>query len=204
MAMGLYRGVNNVARKVTKIYRGVSNVARKVTKGYRGVSNVARQFFSSRLYLYNNGDKCTDNSGGWTYVKYLNSGYLDSNTSITYNSDHMTMFAIHTGNRKNGDSSLYTKNKIDLSKYSKLCIKVSGYCHGTDISEASACVFNTLPTTYNKATFHKLLRINSDYQTILTIDISNINISCNIGFWVYAVSGNKDAKINIHEVWLEE
>lgn len=45
MAMGEYRGVSNVARKITKEHRGVSNVARQITKAYRGVSNVARQYF---------------------------------------------------------------------------------------------------------------------------------------------------------------
>ena len=155
------------------------------------------------FYLYKNGNMCTENSGGWQYVKYLNSGYLDGNTSITYNSDRMTMFAIHTGNKGNGDSSLYTKNKIDLSKYSKLCIKASGYCYGTDISDALACVFNTLPTPNNKSTYYKILQINIDNPSFFTIDISDINIECSIGFWVYAVSGKKDAKIDIYEVWLE-
>lgn len=155
------------------------------------------------FYLYKNGNMCTENSGGWEYVKYLNSGYLDGNTSITYNSDRMTMFAIHTGGNRNGDSAVYTKNRIDLSKYSKLCIKASGYCYGTDISDANAVIFGTLPSTYSKSTYHRLLRINIDYPYIFTMDISDINIACNIGFWVYAVSGKKDAKIDIYEVWLE-
>lgn len=155
------------------------------------------------FYLYKYGNMCTENSGGWEYVKYLARGYLDGNTSITYNSDCMTMFAIHTGGGNNGDSSLYTKNKIDLSKYSKLCMRVSGYCYGTDISDANVVIFNTLPSTNSKYTYHRLLRITNDYPLVLTMDISDINIQCNIGFWVYAVSGNKDAKIDIYEVWLE-
>lgn len=43
--MAEYRGVNGVARKVTKVYRGVNGVARKIKTQYRGVSGVARKFF---------------------------------------------------------------------------------------------------------------------------------------------------------------
>jgi hypothetical protein len=45
--MARYRGVNGVAREVTKRYRGVDGVAREITKGYRGVNGVAREYFSS-------------------------------------------------------------------------------------------------------------------------------------------------------------
>lgn len=43
--MAEYRGVDGVARKVTKVYRGIDGVARKVTKQYRGIDGVARKFF---------------------------------------------------------------------------------------------------------------------------------------------------------------
>ncbi len=43
--MAEYRGVNNVARKVTKEYRGAANVARRIVRAYRGVANVARLYF---------------------------------------------------------------------------------------------------------------------------------------------------------------
>jgi hypothetical protein len=51
MSKGAYVGVNNIARKVTKIYCGVDNVARKVKKGYVGVGGVARIFFSGEKEL---------------------------------------------------------------------------------------------------------------------------------------------------------
>lgn len=70
MATGIYRGVNNVARKVTKMYRGVSNVARKVTKGYRGVSNVARLFYASQTTKTQTGSK-TWNTIAWGYIVYF-------------------------------------------------------------------------------------------------------------------------------------
>lgn len=51
MAMGEYRGVGVVARKVKNEYRGVGGVARKIKKAYRGVSGVARQYFAGETPL---------------------------------------------------------------------------------------------------------------------------------------------------------
>lgn len=45
MATGVWRGVNNIARKVKKQWRGVSNVTREIKKEWRGVGNVARLVF---------------------------------------------------------------------------------------------------------------------------------------------------------------
>lgn len=47
MGKGIYVGVDDTARKVTKAYTGVENKARKITRGYVGVGGVARPFFSS-------------------------------------------------------------------------------------------------------------------------------------------------------------
>ena len=47
MAKGMYVGINNVARKITKAYVGAGGVARKVKKGYIGVNGVPRLFFTS-------------------------------------------------------------------------------------------------------------------------------------------------------------
>lgn len=204
MAIGMYRGVNNVARKVTKMYRGVSNVARKITKGYRGVSNVARKFFSSETYLYNAGDKCTSVSGGWTFVSYISSDYSASNTSITYNSNNMVLHAWYSGGK--GDCSIYTQKKIDLSKYRYLCAKVSATGSGVDLADVNFLVFNNLPTASSKPTWHKGENLRPYSSTaVVRMDISNINTTSSIGFWAYdIVSAAPTAKITIHQVWLEE
>ncbi|MBQ6945362.1 MAG: hypothetical protein IJN43_13690 [Ruminococcus sp.] len=54
--MAIYRGVDNVARKVTKQYRGIDNVARKISKEYRGVDNVARLVFGGDYKITTNID----------------------------------------------------------------------------------------------------------------------------------------------------
>lgn len=56
MAVGMWRGVSNVARKQKKRYKGVSNVARTIKKRWRGVNNVARLTFQDEPVLYENGN----------------------------------------------------------------------------------------------------------------------------------------------------
>lgn len=47
MAKGIYVGVNNTARKITKAYVGVDGVPRKVKKAYIGVEGVPRLVYSN-------------------------------------------------------------------------------------------------------------------------------------------------------------
>ena len=53
MSKGIYIGVDDKARKVTKAYIGVENIARKILKGYEGNENgIARQFYSAEKAHY--------------------------------------------------------------------------------------------------------------------------------------------------------
>lgn len=49
MAVGMWRSVDNVARKIKKRYRGVDNVTRTMKKRWRSVDNVARLTFRGGL-----------------------------------------------------------------------------------------------------------------------------------------------------------
>lgn len=64
MARGIYRGVNAVARKVTKEYRGVDGVARELKKEYRGVNGVARLCYLKGLFQFL-GFTNTSSNGGY-------------------------------------------------------------------------------------------------------------------------------------------
>lgn len=68
-----------------------------------------------KKYLYNNGDECTNLTGGWE--KGHNQGY----TTLTKNADSMTFYA---GN-SNYTSCLNTINKVDLTGYSQLYYEVN-------------------------------------------------------------------------------
>lgn len=72
---------------------------------------------ASRVYIYNNGDQCTDITGGW---------YADgSSSSVSKTIDGLpgyTFICTHTGYDKNSRAMMV--NNIDLSNYKKLGFKV--------------------------------------------------------------------------------
>lgn len=126
--MAEYRGINGVARRISKEYRGVNGVARKIVKAYRGINNVARKYFPSVVYLYDSGDLCSSFTGGWSY-KTGNSVAIGSTgwtgvPTMTKASDHLLMYMkdLPPGNASsdNYTGTWYTSNAINLSGYKKL------------------------------------------------------------------------------------
>jgi hypothetical protein len=55
MAVGMFRSVDNVKRKIKKRYRSVGNVTHEVKKRWRSVDNVTRLTFQNSLVLFDNG-----------------------------------------------------------------------------------------------------------------------------------------------------
>lgn len=100
--MAIYRGVDNVARKVTKQYRGIDNVARKISKEYRGVDNVARLVFGDNYYI----DTAVNNAD------------LLADYSFDIDGDTIGISLTTTGNRGNeGDIILYVKHTGEFGEF---------------------------------------------------------------------------------------
>lgn len=75
---------------------------------------------NNMLYLYNEGDECTDVTGGWTVGwTYTIGGHY----SYRKETDHLYLNA--GGDQVQVAVSFTTKNFIDVSKYSKLCVEAS-------------------------------------------------------------------------------
>jgi len=73
------------------------------------------------IYLYNKGDECTENSGGWgTPIGLRTSAW--TSTRATLNSNCITLTEV-TPPGEWAHCGVYTRNKIDFSKYSKLYIE---------------------------------------------------------------------------------
>lgn len=117
MAMGLYRGVNNVARKVVEQYRGINNVARRIREEYRGINNVARQIYGSELYLIRDGEYEVDfqNTSVWSYYPITNSS---TKFSVTDEEEYIQIY-----NEGFFMGGIITTDAIDLSRYSKMNIE---------------------------------------------------------------------------------
>lgn len=114
MSKGVYVGVNNLARKVTKIYCGVDNVARKVKKGYVGVGGVARIFFSGEQKLEYYGtitplSKARSNLAATTVGNYALFG------GGSYNNIYPDTVDSYDSNLTRGTASLLSKDKSNLA-----------------------------------------------------------------------------------------
>ena len=158
----------------------------------------------ARMYLYRNGDLCTKNSGGWTFVARSVENYLASNASISYGSSFMTLSAMLNSN-KMGDGSVYTKKAINLSNYSKLYAKVSANASAGVNAESDTAfmIFTSVMTPSDKPTWsHGVILDRYTSTTTVSIDISKVNVSRQIGFWVW--TGEGSVSIKVHEVWLEK
>lgn len=95
MAVGVWRGVNNVARKVNRQWRGVDNIAREIKNEWRGVNNVARLCFQKSLVLFDNGQT------NYTWVNATNNG-----SALV----------------PNANATFYIQQSVDISRYSKIGI----------------------------------------------------------------------------------
>ena len=78
------------------------------------------------VYLYNNGDECTDVTGGWS-VSTANSS--NGTASVTKGSDSMTLYAPYIGGASSNGSRqavAFTSNPITITK-NTLRAKSNGY-----------------------------------------------------------------------------
>ena len=158
---------------------------------------------STRTYLYKSGDLCTNNSGGWSFVARSVDNYSASNASITYGDSYMTLYATKSGDM--GDGSVYTKNSINLSGYSKLYAKISTSVSAgaNGESDAAFMIFTSVMTSSNKPTWSHIANLdNYSSSTTVSIDVSDVTASRQIGFWVW--TGRGDISVKIYEVWLEK
>lgn len=102
MSKGIYIGVDDKARKVTKAYIGVDGVARKILKGYEGNENgIARQFYSAekahywRRYNANYWDVASHHTIGSNVTNYPDSFWAQKSGITLYGS---YVFDAYTGN----------------------------------------------------------------------------------------------------------
>ena len=141
-------------------------------------------------YLYNEGDECTDVTGGWD-IKYN-----VSSSRFQRNSDNLSYTAT-------ADSWSYctSNNLMDLSKYSKLKMLA-------DINISFSNMWNyagfrlysskDYGTKYGEA-YRSDVGSVSDY--VLEMDISSISSAY---VYLYANSLQNEVSIKIKKVWLEE
>ena len=146
------------------------------------------------LYLYKEGDECTDVTGGWGIT---NSSH--NVTTPTYERTDRLRAHIVCGN-SNGHHCGFISNKaIDLTGYSKIYFDMSNY--HTD--EFDRGLINIKSGSSSVASIGSPAYENAPRQ-IREIDISNINTSCIIQITAETVWNGKQAEVVIYNIWLEK
>lgn len=143
-------------------------------------------------YLYYRGNNIYD---------FYQSYYQGSKGSITFNSDHVEIYGYYPDAGAQTVISLRTRNKVDITNYSKLKFKVDSITGGPwfvgfGLGTASPIDDNEVSGAY--------VRTNDINFTsgILTLDISSVTGS----YYVEAslnTGRNVTAYVKISEIWLE-
>ena len=149
---------------------------------------------SYRLYLYKNGDKCTDVGGDWSFHKQ----YADG-ASISYGTDKVTINLKSVHLQYMGVCFWY--KKIDITNYSKLCMLVS--YNSASSATQGICVCSSVPDDpMESGSYDARQLIEGSSDTVpFELDISAITGSKYIGFG--ASMGDTDSgSVQIKEVYL--
>lgn len=198
----------------------ISNVSLEMKYGLKDTSTVPKEEGEDNtFYLYNEGDECTDITGGWKNGEFMNL----SNTSWL-----VSAYAIkNTNNLEYGDNNangtwygyggFITNSKVDLTPYSKMFIDWEMYqASVTTYNGGSGNVVNAI--AYSDSTSVKvdkgltqlasIVSKQGAYNTnrvVTEIDISNISGQKHICVNGQAGYINTDlVKNRTYNIWLEK
>lgn len=155
----------------------------------------------THMWLFDNGDDCTANTGGWSTYNYANgiSGTYNYGTGVcTKNSGNFVLQVY-----PEQGIARQTKNKINLSNYSKIEIKLvmSGtktYAHMDFFASSSS---GAVATSGNIAAKHRAESLHTS-TTTLTLDISSLSGSYYVGAGEFIWGGSAGLKTTVYSIRL--
>ncbi len=128
-------------------------------------------------YLYNEGDECTDLTGGWSAVKVTSSSAWSSYEKKT---DRFYAQVGKGGSLNPRENTIFfvTNNKIDLTDYSKLEMEFENVAQGGTLSASSVQIDirSTKPTS-STGWEDSVLMASRNTSGTITADISKLNSS---------------------------
>ena len=147
-----------------------------------------------RLYLYKNGDKCTDVGGDWSFSKKYSDG-----ASISYGADKVTISLKSVHLEYMGVCFWY--KKIDITNYSKLCMLVS-YNSALDAGQGIYVCSSVPDNPTESGSYDARQSIDGSSDTVpFELDISSITGSKYIGYGA-SMGGTDSGSVQIKEVYL--
>lgn len=148
------------------------------------------------LYLYKEGDKCNDITGGWDNQVNFPLTYWQSSTKGTFYSNYIACISSSLNAK-----SLATTKKIDVSKCNKLYVeaKVPKKSGSSDVADIS------LSTALNEGGQVATLsfKVNTDYE-IYELNISSLSGEYYVRIKSAANAGSSGCEVYIKKIWLEE
>ena len=172
--------------------------------------------YSSKVYLYNNGDMCTSAAGGWVFCT---SGRPVDNTGYTFYAPVINSNYIYMGEKTSntfGLSQMKTKNAIDVTNYNSLNVDatlISAYNdgYGACSTYVEVCTGSPNLTYWNFDNDTGTTRIKSLENTsttpgrrTITLDVSSITGNVYVLIKVWALwSTAQYREEHIHRIWLE-
>lgn len=168
-------------------------------------------------YLYNNGDQCTALTGGY---KTVATGYGEAPggtpTTLTYGSSSVFIEFKSTTSGTNFGGIWVTKNKIDLTPYTKLCMIGTLKAYSPKYQHAgtsSLCVFRTASTNivWNEDTVASIGAVVGNSESNLgtktltnpVLDVSNVSGEYFIGISGYTQGNSTWSQATIAKLYLE-
>ncbi|MGM9588313.1 MAG: immunoglobulin domain-containing protein [Candidatus Limivicinus sp.] len=180
-------GANEASGTLTPTAAGTWEFYCEVTNAAGTVTSRTATVTVTDLYLYNEGDQCTENSGGWKFE-------AGSGVTCTFEADSMYL---HVTGSSSNVAAAYTNQKIDLTNFSTLNVDIEG---GTDSSEsiysgAAVCTDNTSAQPRYASPVANIETTSWSRQT-LSLDISSISGSYYISAYGY------QATVRVYKIWL--
>ena len=143
--------------------------------------------------MINQGDN-TSVTGGWKASDAIDTSGGDPVKPSISLSGGLTMKQQPIGGNSIG--TVHTVKKINLTKYKKLYLKMSSS------SGLSYCTVYLTSTTTSLSPCYASLAMGGNVKTH-SIDVSGINTSCYLIFWLRAGVGNPDNVKKFTQIWLE-
>jgi hypothetical protein len=137
-------------------------------------------------YLYNQGDQCSSITGGWKSA-------LSGGISVDL-SGAQIVFSVTSSTKR--DASVYTNNKIDVTNYKSLIVRMTAAKGASDYSGWKFQVGISSANTAYKPTFTTYTQNNSSVLTDVKVDISGITGSYYVAIYSDVANGTID------KVWL--
>lgn len=143
------------------------------------------------VFLYNEGDECTDLTGGWTAYAYKssNSGSKPYAPTLTKGEKSMTI-SLYSAHEDYRMGSVFAENVIDLTNYKYICVNVTAM--------SIAFGFGVVSAKTNNYTFMATMRLSVGLNKL---DISSLSGSQYICFMQGGHGGN--ASVTIDKVYMQ-